>query len=250
MSFGMTIEDGQIVSMQDGHMPNDFTGLDASKSANPGVGDVYKATDTSKEYACFVTNVWSLISSPCYEEYNNHTATWNSFMSSTGSVLANYSNHRFDLNLISVDDPAILDFNRSIFITTEPFELNMKVNNISNGALGVGVQGMYTDIGLGGGNVNVLVRSHTNSSNVTTWIFYTGNNAGSESTAIPDIVDNDLITFKNFGNIIMLYINGELQSTHSIVDYSGQSAHPQVFINGDGSDRTISLDYIGWRIYK
>lgn len=34
------------------------TGLDASKSATPAVGDSYYATDTKKFYVCYATNTW------------------------------------------------------------------------------------------------------------------------------------------------------------------------------------------------
>jgi hypothetical protein len=35
------------------------SGLDASKSASPAVGDVYIATDTSKTYACYTAGAWT-----------------------------------------------------------------------------------------------------------------------------------------------------------------------------------------------
>lgn len=36
-------------------------GPDASKTATPAVGQVYIATDTSKQYTCFLVNVWTQI---------------------------------------------------------------------------------------------------------------------------------------------------------------------------------------------
>lgn len=36
-------------------------GPDASKTATPAVGQVYIASDTSKQYTCFTVNVWTQI---------------------------------------------------------------------------------------------------------------------------------------------------------------------------------------------
>jgi len=36
-------------------------GPDASKTATPAVGMVYIATDTTKQYTCFLVNVWTQI---------------------------------------------------------------------------------------------------------------------------------------------------------------------------------------------
>lgn len=42
-----------------------LTGLDAAKTATPSVGQIYFATDTTRLYICFATNVWTQVDDIC-----------------------------------------------------------------------------------------------------------------------------------------------------------------------------------------
>lgn len=55
----MEIDSGKIISLDSGKQPRFLVGLDASKSANPGVGDTFYATDTTLMYICFAAGVWT-----------------------------------------------------------------------------------------------------------------------------------------------------------------------------------------------
>jgi hypothetical protein len=70
----MEIIDGRITGTTDGHYPQYFiVATEAEKPTNPGLGDICRVTATTKEYSCFVTNLWSLTNSPCKEVYYNHS---------------------------------------------------------------------------------------------------------------------------------------------------------------------------------
>jgi len=43
------------------------SGLDASKPASPGVGDVYCATDTEKYYICYSAGTWTEVGSKIFK---------------------------------------------------------------------------------------------------------------------------------------------------------------------------------------
>lgn len=249
MSQIQITRDGQIVTMRDGHVPQTMYGLDASKSPSPGIMDVYIATDTGKTYTCFVPAVWSLTSSPCYEAYDNHMGNIDNLVTITGDVTADAVNHRITLSHPS--DPSII-WNRELEISNEVFELNIKVNNINGGTLGgLDTDMLYTFFGVGFGGVSIRMEQETHSvieGGILPWTFVTSDGITSESTIVP-VVNGDLVTFKNYLNIVMCFVNGVLMATHSTVAFSGATAYPTAYINGQGSGRTISLDYIGWRVY-
>lgn len=58
-SYG-NIKSGRLITVKSGHYPQMQMGLDASKTTNPSIGDLYYATDTGLIYNCFVVNIWSL----------------------------------------------------------------------------------------------------------------------------------------------------------------------------------------------
>lgn len=57
--MSIIIENGQITSIQNGHQITYYVGIDANKSSSPGVGDMYNAYDTGKEYTCFTAGTWT-----------------------------------------------------------------------------------------------------------------------------------------------------------------------------------------------
>ncbi len=241
MSFGMRIEDGQIVSMQDGHMPNDFVGLDASKPANPGVGDKYAAYDTGKEYTCFISNIWSLSNSPSYSDYSNHLGTIDAMMLNlaggvtTGhkrTLTANAGTPTSEYRSAIEIDPSISNF-----------EFNCIVLDISegNGAT------RYFIIGLENyGYAEMIFRKVGAGS----WQTYTNIDSTEIINNIPAIQNNDHLTIKNYKNAVMFYVNGVLVATHITNTTWGITAPFYAGnINNGAADQTISVDYIGWRLY-
>ncbi len=58
---GITIVNGKVLSLVDGHRAQLFGGLDASKSTSPSRGDAYMAYDTNKEYICFTNGSWTYV---------------------------------------------------------------------------------------------------------------------------------------------------------------------------------------------
>lgn len=250
MSFGMRIEDGQIVSMQDGHMPNDFVGLNASKPTNPGVGDVYKETDTGKEYTCFVANIWSLTNSPVYEEYSNHLGTVDNMMSvwlggdATGTGVTDAANHKMDLSTMTGDNQTYYLSNRSISPSSENFEFNTKISNLVSGEGGTRA---YT-IGLEGYHCKARFYQEDEGA----WQTYTDDGVNVTLNNILDIVSGDMLSIKNYGSLIMFYVNGVLVATHNTPNFSGLLGRLGVAPIGLSvtTARQISVDYFGWRIFK
>jgi len=67
------IENGRTLTIQDGVMPQYFiVQTEADKPPNPSIGDICKVIESTKEYTCFVANLWSLTNSPCKNAYSNH----------------------------------------------------------------------------------------------------------------------------------------------------------------------------------
>lgn len=57
MSFG-SIKTGRLTTIESGKYPQVLIGLDANKTSNPVMGDIYIASDTEIFYVCFVVGTW------------------------------------------------------------------------------------------------------------------------------------------------------------------------------------------------
>jgi len=89
MSY-LLIEDGGVVTIAGGQVPQYQVGLDAGKPASPNMGDKYTATDTGKSYTCFVAGVWSDSTPPAVNNIQNPgfefgTANWTFFPGTLGA---------------------------------------------------------------------------------------------------------------------------------------------------------------------
>ncbi len=288
--IGIEIADGKILSLVDGHRAQYYVGLDASKSASPGIGDtylaydtnreyicystgswtfnprskigtdasktsspiageVYMASDTGKTYQCFVDDIWSLVNSPVYEEYFNHTGiSDNIFLfssSNNGTVLTDSTNHEVDISTgITSPGQGVCYINRSITPYIENLEANFKVDNIVYGTGGIrtfviGVSGYHCE-------------AHFRQTGTESWKTYTDAGSGATSTDIATIVDGDKLTIKNYGIIILFFVNGTLVSSHLTTTYDAL-LNGQLMVDATGSGavtvaREISVDYIGMKV--
>lgn len=257
MSY-MRIASGKVTSIKSGAYPAMLTGLDASKPS-PGVSDVYYAMDTSKTYSCFVNGVWSLVSSPAREEYNNHMGTTDNIMSvavsGNGTALTNPANHRMDLN---TGDSLIGDaqYKHAVGINLggTDFEINFKIQNLVDGvggerdyAIGV-VDAFWTLLG-------AVFYQHTAGS----WLVQTTNGVTTETTNIASPVAGDILTIKGMrtldysDNIIQFLKNGSILATHKTVTLAGITAYAGAAVEctaATSTARQLSIDHIGWKVFK
>jgi hypothetical protein len=243
--------DGQIVSISDGHFPQSYAGLAASKPINPGMGDQYLETDTGKEYACFAANIWSLQTSPSYIQYSNQTGAIDSVLGENctglGTVLQDSSIHSFILSSGAGTGRGQIQSPALVVPAVHCFEFNFVVGNI--------IYGNGTPTGFVFGLVSLyphmsICIAWNSMSNV--WICYSESGA-SETTIIANIVDGDHIMIKNFGSVIMFFVNGVLVATHSGVLGFGlllpflanaESVAPATIPS------SIGIEYFAWKVFS
>ena len=247
------IEDGRIISMEDGHQPHFFAGLDASKPTNPSTGDKYSAYDTGKEYSCIVENVWTVFSSPCVDEYSNHLGTVDSMMSTTvtGNSTASTTAHQMNLSSgLSAIGKAIYQAGIVITPDTEDVLLNMTVQNIIDGAGGA----RTTKLGAFEDPSVIISGIFFFQDTDDTWSVNTALGPFSlETTAIAAVVAGDLLTIYAKQKKVLFFVNGDLVATHSI-DNTGVTWIPAAVVSATAANvttaRELSIDNISWRIYK
>ncbi len=230
-------------------VPGYYVGLDASKPVSPIAGEGYNAVDTGKTYTCFVSGVWSLTNSPTVEDYSNHLGIVDNMMSvsTTDNATAITDNITHSMQLSSgITTPGSASYisNRNVYPAIENFELNYKINNI---VLGSGGSLSYI-IGL----VGYHCAANFQQTDAGTWKTYTDAGSGTIENNIANIVSGDRLTIKNYGIIVMFFVNGILVATHLTTPFtSGLSGTFQVMISGSGAvvvARLCDVNFISWRV--
>ncbi|MFZ3385307.1 MAG: hypothetical protein WA144_15410 [Candidatus Methanoperedens sp.] len=232
----------------DGQTPQAYiVATEAEKPTNPGVGDTCRVLTTTKEYTCFVTNVWSLVSSPVYEEYSNHLGTVDNILlidiTGTGANATDAANHEMDLSSGIGAGTAKYYISRAIYASLSYFEFNCIVKNIVSGIGGT----RLFQIGLVG-NAGVRFQKVDDGS----WVCNSNNGVAQKNTTIADIVSGDILSIKNYAGTTLFYVNGVLVATHTTIPTIDGSVFGAYILSTAATTtaREISIDYIGWRIYK
>ncbi len=248
----MIVENGMRISLESGHQPQFMTGLDASKSSSPGVGDTYFATDTGKTYTCFVATIWTLSSSPCVIEYSNHQGTVDNIMTTTvegsGTAVTDNALHQMDLSVgANINSSSEYRTGIGIYPATQYFELNIVISSILNGDNN---KNQTTRIG--------LIQDTNNGAyflcnTAATWSIQTNRDGTYESTAV-SISEGDLLTIIGKLNKIMYFVNGVLVATHQTITLGSTLYYPLVRVDHTTDaitiPRSVSCDYISWKIFK
>jgi len=240
------IADGKVISVKDGNVPYFYVGTDAGKPT-PGVGDIAFANDTGKTYHCFVNGVWSLTNSPCSYGYDNHSGVADNnllFAESGGTATTDAANHEADLSSGLGNTSASIVGNYLFDPTTTNIEFNCIINNFITGV----DSNRYIDIGFW----SIANEVKFTKTNAVSWKCSTTNGVDTETTDVT-IADGDLLTIKNYGSMIMYFINGALVATHKTVTLASEDDFISVEVSADAGAsvaRSVSVDYIGWRILK
>jgi hypothetical protein len=245
------ISDGmETGATEDGYLPQYFPiRTEAEKPTNPSVGWRCSVASTGKDYTCFAENIWSLVSSPCYSEYSNHDGTIDNVMS---LVLSGFGTGLSDQAVAGISLTSGLlgsseyKSNDGIYPATQPFEFNCIVNRFVSGSGG----SRKFFIGIIGTNCDIYFLQ----SNADSWACYS-NDGTPKFTYINDVVNNDLLTIKNYGNIIMFYVNGVLVATHSDRDFGSNYGFYEVGVYANPTvaatvERSCLVNFIGWRAYR
>lgn len=254
------IAGGKIVSLSGGHYPQLLVDLDASKPS-PGIGDTYIATDTGKTYTCYVSGVWSLLHSPCNEGYENHMGTFDNIMVADevagGTALMDAANHQIDLSSITGAETrggykSVISLNPG----QTAFEFNCKITNIVNGTGGyrntcIGVmQANTAQDGVGLTSIIGLFFIQITDNSWGIWCVDTVASAGSGGSYT--IVNGDLLTIKGNKAKFDFFINGSKQVSFSRAYAASEACYPMCYVAGTAGTtvaRTVSCDYISWRIF-
>ncbi len=257
MGYG-TIKNGVLTSLQSGHFPQVQVGLDASKpTAN--IGDFYIATDTGKQYICYVASVWSLYSSFSYEEYSNHLGTVDNIMNiataGNGTATTNSVNHRMDLST-GISAIGLQKYHSLVGITpaTQEFECDFLLQNIVTGVGGSrrSYVGLMADPSQGALSDGVYIYQDIDIAD--DWIAFTRGNLEQSSAGITTPANGDLITIKGMKNIVQFIINGVVTRTVTTINLTGVTCYPVVVVNAGDANvstaRQISCDYISWKVFK
>jgi hypothetical protein len=238
------IIDGRITGTTDGHYPQYFVGLEASKPTNPAVGDKYAAYDTGKEYVCNVVNVWSLVNSSCYDEYSNHNGTVDNLMSlevtGNGSGLTDNYNHMMVLDTGLIGSAKYYGKN-IINPAVNNYELNFKVQNISldDGAVFIGLINNLDN------GVYFWVDKAVDSS----WVCVKSDSISQMSSSAGTISNGDILTIIGRDRYTIFMVNGSIVAT---IDYNIENTYcnPSVKITSPSNVNEISTDLISWRNFK
>jgi len=250
MTFG-SIKTGRLTSLESGHYPQVQSGLDASKTVSPGVGDTYYATETGKIYTCFISGTWTLTSSVSVERYSNHLGTVDNIMSTSvfGNGTASTSSHQMDLSSgVGLASFASYKTNIGINPDTDYFVFNAKAQNIVNGATGIrwSMVGLMleevTDNGV------YFMQDETNAWTVRT-IWVTEN----KTTSIPALVNGDRLTIIGQKNRCVFLVNGLVVAVH-VAQVSAFTFYPFFVVRDNVAEATvarqISCDYIDIEVMK
>lgn len=243
-----TIKSGKDVSIQSGHYPNLYVGLDASKPT-PAVGYYGICKDTGKSYICYVNGIWSLVDSAAVHGASNHEGnTSNIFISiltGLGAGAENAALHRFDMATGAGAGTSAYECNLDIVPATDTFTCNMKID-----AMALGVAGnRYYFLGIQGMNCEVVFYQ----TNAGDWSCHTHDGVTAQNTTITALNDKDLLTIRGNGTNIQYLVNGSVVATHTTIAFVGVSGTMQAYIVADASvttSRDISIDYISTEVLK
>lgn len=250
MTGVVRIASGKILNTASGQTPQLYVGLDASKPS-PGVGDTYIATDTGKNYTCFVNGIWSLSISPVIEEYSNHLGTIDNMITTAvtglGTASTDAANHEMDLS--TGIGAGTSDYRNAVAIDPSlvNFETNYIIKNIVDG---IGGNRSFT-IGVTD-NLGVGAYFYMHSSDGL-WSVYSSNGISFEQTVITPFSSGDILTIKGMKNIIIYFINGVIVATHKSIVFGGVSCYSRMCLFSSGAvtaARSLSVDYSSWKVLK
>ncbi len=218
MTKFMQIRNGQVVSLSEGHAPSFFTGLDASKSSNPGKGDTYYATDTFKQYICYVEGLWSLVYSPTHRLFLNDSGAINNntraILTGSGVAVTDSSIPQMMLTAgqtggVATDGAATFQTLDSIPVGSGAMLINIRLggSSIGNGSAGI------SDIFLGLCNdftqvapTNGLYFNYDRVAAV--WRAVRRVNSSGYNVEIPALSSGDLLTIYYTDGIAIFKVNG------------------------------------------
>jgi len=254
MSY-LIIADGNVLTITEGNYPALSVGLDAEKPTSPSIGNMHIATDTGKNYVCFVSGTWNIVSSPTVDSYFNHLGTTDNMMSITTSGnatgLTNSANHRMDLSTGTLaTGKSIYKGAVTIYPDNEDVCFNLKVQNVVNGANGA----KFTYFGLIEDPATIVSGAFFYCDNNNDWYVMTQNGPLTvETTAITAIASGDRIAIYGKKQKMLYFVNGELIASHSISN-TGVTWIPCAVVSATDANvstaRQISIDYISWEILK
>lgn len=259
MSYNV-IENGRVLTIQDGTMPQYYiVATEADKPPNPSIGDICKVTATTKEYSCFVSNLWSLTNSPCKEVYHNHTGyanddIANAYTSGLGASTA-VAPHMHHLG----SGDGVGDYGAWVFEiyanpTTEYFTFNAKLGPITNGNEGnrctaIGISNVYI-----GGYVTSRPGCLFMHIMDDTWVISTYDGvSGQIYEQITSLVDGDNITIMGQKDRVLYFVNGVLVGNHTQY-LPSMTLFPVAVCSVESASGSVqrlqNIDYMGIEVMK
>jgi len=254
------IQNGQILTISDGTVPQYYVvNTEADKPPNPSPGDIVKVLATTKEYTCFVTNLWSLTNSPCKETYSNHIGTNDAVANSYTNGTAQSGSGAPHVHVLSSGD-GIQHYGSWMFEiyanpTTQYFIFSAKLGPIVNGneanrgtAIGMSDSYVWVD---GPKNRTGCYFCHGMDD---TWsvITYDGS-SGALETVIANLADGDDLVILGQINRILYFVNGVLVANHNQY-LPSITLFPVAICSVDSAAGTIErqqkIDFMGIEVMK
>jgi len=253
------IENGRVITVSDGRMPQYFVvNAEADKPANPSPGDIVKVLATTKEYTCFVTNLWSLSNTPCKDSYHNHTGVADTvaqmYSFGTGTNSSGVPHVRVLTCGDGVQHYQSWMYEMNVTPSSEYFIWNAKLGTITNGTGGnketvIGLADSYAYVSIGNRTGCYFLQGYDDTWGVQT---YDGS-SGAENTLITAPVAGDNLTIVGLKSKILYLVNGVLVATHTNHIASG-ALFPLVNVETEDAtitvERGIKIDYMGIDIFR
>lgn len=215
MSIG-NIKNGKLVSLQSGHFPQLFTGLDASKPT-PALGDYYFTTDNGKIYTCFIAGYWTLIQSQGYEEYQNHLGNVDNYIETTvtgsGTATEAAATHKMILSAGIAVGSTLYQTKDTFIPSSDRQLLQIKIRDIIETIDGTGYRwiGFREDFTSNSGAVHFV--GFYQAINVGSQCYAAAFGTGGSSITPVTLSDKDVLGVAMTSSLIEFYQNGALIKT-------------------------------------
>ena len=241
-SFGI-IKTGRLVSLESGNYPQFMSGLDASKTASPGIGDTYYATDTGIIYNCFVSGIWSISGSTLGGFNLLKIYTTNIFTevkTGTGTITPNIAAGILTFNLPANEDDASIHETDKIAPSLLPRIMIFRIHSFTM----TGGNSIFK-MGLSDSTSNAFAGLWTTDGGAN-WFFFTQQGVGQEATAITAPAANDFYIIYSTSARSSLFKNGVHIATHTTTIPTGAIGHYVQFTTAgaEGAGNKLVIGYM------